>query len=75
MLKTPHRESHLSQEELTRPTGVARTTIARVETETLAKSDVSVSERLRLFEAAGYDLNVAYSVQVTGGHSKRPPHA
>lgn len=54
MVKIAQHESHLSQEELTRPASVARTTIARMET--LAKSDMSVSVRVRLFEAAGYDL-------------------
>jgi len=47
-------EAGLSQEALAQRAGVARTTVARMET--LAKGDMSVSALLRLLEAAGYDL-------------------
>lgn len=63
MLKTVRRESRLSQEELARRAGVARTTVARMET--LAKNDMSVSVLVRLLEAAGYDLKV-----VAHGHAR-----
>jgi transcriptional regulator with XRE-family HTH domain len=63
MLKTMRRESHLSQEELARRAGVARTTVARMET--LARSDMSVSVLVRLLEAAGYDLKF-----VAHGHGR-----
>lgn len=63
MLKTVRRESHLSQEELARRAGVARTTVARMET--LAKNDMSVSVLVRLLEAAGYDLKF-----VAHGHGR-----
>jgi transcriptional regulator with XRE-family HTH domain len=54
MLKAVRRESNLSQEELAHRAGVARTTVARMET--LARNDMSVSALVRLLEAAGYDL-------------------
>ena len=54
MLKSARHEAGLSQEALARQAGVARTTVARMET--LAKGDMSVSALLRLLEAAGYDL-------------------
>ena len=54
MLRNARREAGLSQEELARRAGVARSTVARMET--LAKWDMSVSALLRLLEAAGYDL-------------------
>lgn len=54
MLKQVRREAGLSQEELASRAGVARTTVARMET--LAKGDMSVSVLVRLLEAAGYDL-------------------
>ena len=47
-------EAGLSQEELANRAGVARTTVARMET--LAKGDMSVSILVRLLEGAGYDL-------------------
>ncbi|MFC0403202.1 helix-turn-helix transcriptional regulator [Paraburkholderia rhizosphaerae] len=56
MLKDARREASLSQEELARRAGVARTTVARMET--LAKGDMSVSVLVRLLEAAGCDLKV-----------------
>lgn len=74
MVKTAQRENHLSQEESTRPAGVARTTIARMET--LAKSNMSVSVRVRLFEAAGYDLKfVAYRSRTDTRRYPRMPDA
>jgi transcriptional regulator with XRE-family HTH domain len=54
MLKAVRRGSRLSQEELAQRAGVARTTVARMET--LARNDMSVSALVRLLEAAGYDL-------------------
>ncbi len=54
LLRTARLEASLSQEELARRAGVARTTVARMET--LAKGDMSVSVLLRLLEAAGYDV-------------------
>jgi transcriptional regulator with XRE-family HTH domain len=63
MLKEVRRETSLSQEELARRAGVARTTVARMET--LAKNDMSVSVLVRLLEAAGYDLKV-----VAHGHGR-----
>jgi transcriptional regulator with XRE-family HTH domain len=63
MLKEVRREASLSQEELAQRAGVARTTVARMET--LAKNDMSVSVLVRLLEAAGYDLKV-----VAHGHGR-----
>jgi transcriptional regulator with XRE-family HTH domain len=63
MLKEVRRETSLSQHELARRAGVARTTVARMET--LAKNDMSVSVLVRLLEAAGYDLKV-----VAHGHGR-----
>lgn len=54
ILKAARRQAGLSQEELAQRAGVARTTVARMET--LAKGDMSVSVLVRLLEAAGYDL-------------------
>lgn len=54
VLKAARRQAGLSQEELAQRAGVARTTVARMET--LAKGDMSVSVLVRLLEAAGYDL-------------------
>jgi transcriptional regulator with XRE-family HTH domain len=54
LLRDARAEAGLSQEELARRAGVARTTVARMET--LAKGDMSVSALVRLLEAAGYDL-------------------
>jgi transcriptional regulator with XRE-family HTH domain len=53
-LRTARLNAGLSQEALARRAGVARTTVARMET--LAKGDMSVSVLLRLLEAAGYDV-------------------
>jgi DNA-binding XRE family transcriptional regulator len=63
MLKAVRHDSKLSQEELARRAGVARTTVARMET--LAKNDMSVSVLVRLLEAAGYDLKF-----VAHGHGR-----
>jgi transcriptional regulator with XRE-family HTH domain len=63
MLKEVRRETALSQDELARRAGVARTTVARMET--LARGDMSVSVLVRVLEAAGYDLKV-----VAHGHSR-----
>jgi transcriptional regulator with XRE-family HTH domain len=56
MLKSARREAGLSQDELARRAGVARSTVARMET--LAKGDMSVSALVRLLEAADYDLKL-----------------
>jgi transcriptional regulator with XRE-family HTH domain len=54
MLKEARREAGLSQKDLAERAGIARTTLARMET--LARGDMSASALLRVFEAAGYDL-------------------
>lgn len=54
MLKDARHSAGLSQHELAEHAGVARTTVARMET--LARGDMSVSALVRLLEAAGYDL-------------------
>ncbi|QGZ65605.1 helix-turn-helix domain-containing protein [Paraburkholderia acidisoli] len=54
MLREARREAGLSQQELADRAGVARSTLARMET--LARGDMSVSALARLLEAAGYDL-------------------
>ncbi|MEN2469165.1 helix-turn-helix transcriptional regulator [Burkholderia sp. GS2Y] len=54
MLREARRTAGLSQRELAERAGVARTTLARMET--LARGDMSVSALVRLLEAAGYDL-------------------
>jgi transcriptional regulator with XRE-family HTH domain len=56
MLRSARRDAGLSQDELARRAGVARTTVARMET--LAKGDMSVSALVRLLEVAGYDLKL-----------------
>ncbi|SAI27931.1 transcriptional regulator%2C y4mF family [Bordetella ansorpii] len=63
MLKTARKSARLSQEELASRAGVARTTVARMET--LARDDMSVSALVRLLEAAGYDLKA-----VKAGHTR-----
>ncbi|MDB6142696.1 MAG: family transcriptional regulator [Pseudomonas sp.] len=63
MLKEARREARLSQEALANRAGVARSTVARMET--LAKGDMSVSVLVRLLEAAGYDLKL-----VKPGHQR-----
>jgi transcriptional regulator with XRE-family HTH domain len=55
-LREARREADLSQAQLSERAGVARTTLARMET--LARGDMSVSALVRLLEAAGYDLRV-----------------
>lgn len=54
LLKRVRLEAGLSQVELANRAGVARTTVARMET--LARGDMSVSALVRLLDAAGYDL-------------------
>lgn len=61
LLRDARRDAGLSQEELARRAGVARTTVARMEN--LSKGDMSVSALVRLLEAAGYDLRL-----VKAGH-------
>lgn len=63
MLRAARSQAGLSQSELARRAGVARTTVARMET--LAKGDMSVSALVRLLEAAGYDLRT-----VRQGHQR-----
>ena len=63
MLQSARRDAGLTQTELAQRAGVARTTVARMET--LAKGDMSVSALLRLLQAAGYDLKV-----VKAGHAR-----
>lgn len=62
-LKAARRDAGLSQAELAARAGVARTTVARMET--VAKGDMSVSALVRLLEAAGYELKV-----VKVGHTR-----
>ena len=63
MLQSARRDAGLTQTELAQRAGVARTTVARMET--LAKGDMSVSALLRLLQAAGYDLKL-----VKAGHTR-----
>jgi len=63
MLKEARRDAKLSQQALASRAGVARTTVARMET--LAKGDMSVSVLVRLLEAAGYELKL-----VKAGHQR-----
>lgn len=63
LTKEARRDAKLSQEELGRRAGVARTTVARMES--LSRGDMSVSALLRLLEAAGYDLKL-----VRPGHQR-----
>ncbi|MGS0895718.1 helix-turn-helix domain-containing protein [Burkholderia stagnalis] len=63
MLREARRAAGLSQQELAERAGVARTTLARMET--LARGDMSVSALVRLLEAAGYDLRT-----VKRGHGR-----
>ncbi|MFC3940804.1 XRE family transcriptional regulator [Pseudomonas gingeri NCPPB 3146 = LMG 5327] len=63
MLREARREANLSQEVIAARAGVARSTVARMET--LAKGDMSVSALVRLLEAAGYDLKL-----VKAGHQR-----
>jgi transcriptional regulator with XRE-family HTH domain len=63
LLRQARKDAALSQQELAQRAGVARTTVARMET--LAKGDMSVSALLRLLEAVGYDLK-----PVRQGHSR-----
>ena len=63
MLQSARRDAGLTQTELAQRAGVARTTVARMET--LAKGDMSVSALVRLLQAAGYDLKL-----VKAGHTR-----
>ncbi|RZU36806.1 helix-turn-helix protein [Fluviicoccus keumensis] len=63
MLRKARHQAGLSQAELAQRAGVARTTVARMET--IAKGDMSVSALVRLLEAAGYDLQL-----VKPGHTR-----
>ena len=63
MLKQARSDAGLSQKDLAGRAGVARTTLARMET--LARGDMSVAVLVRLLEAAGYDLRV-----VKRGHAR-----
>lgn len=54
MLKTARKDCGISQGELARRAGVARTTVTRMET--VARGDMSVSALVRLLDAIGYDL-------------------
>lgn len=67
VLKQVRKNAGLTQSELASRAGVARTTVARMET--LAKGDMSVSALLRLLEAAGYDLK-----PVKHGHARTLEH-
>lgn len=62
-LKAARLQAGLSQTDLAKSAGVARTTVARMES--LAKGDMSVSVLVRLLEAAGFDLKV-----VKSGHAR-----
>lgn len=62
LLREARREARLSQDELARRAGVARTTVARMEN--LAKGDMSVAALVRLLEAAGYDLKLVQTGHV-----------
>lgn len=62
-LRSARTEAKLTQPELAARAGVARTTLARMET--LGRGDMSVSVLVRLLEAAGYDLKV-----VKTGHTR-----
>ncbi|WP_395071005.1 helix-turn-helix domain-containing protein [Paraburkholderia silvatlantica] len=63
MLKQARSDAGLSQKDLAERAGVARTTLARMET--LARGDMSVAVLVRLLEAAGYDLRA-----VKRGHAR-----
>jgi transcriptional regulator with XRE-family HTH domain len=63
MLKQARSDAGLSQKDLAERAGVARTTLARMET--LARGDMSVAVLVRLLEAAGYDLRV-----IKRGHAR-----
>ncbi len=63
MLRQARQSAQLSQEKLADRAGVARTTVARMET--LARGDMSVSALVRVLDAAGYDLRV-----VKQGHGR-----
>jgi transcriptional regulator with XRE-family HTH domain len=62
-LKAARHAAGVSQTELALRAGVARTTVARMES--VARGDMSVSVLLRLLEAMGYELKT-----VKAGHSR-----
>ena len=62
-LKAARHAAGMSQTELAQRAGVARTTVARMES--VAKGDMSVSVLLRLLESMGYALKA-----VKAGHSR-----
>ncbi len=63
LTRQARKEAGLTQEELAARAGVARSTVARMET--LARGDMSVSVLVRLLDAAGYDLKA-----VKHGHGR-----
>ncbi len=63
LARQARKEAGMTQEELAARAGVARSTVARMET--LARGDMSVSVLVRLLEAAGYDLKA-----VKHGHGR-----
>jgi transcriptional regulator with XRE-family HTH domain len=63
LTRRARKEAGLTQEELASRAGVARSTVARMET--LARGDMSVAVLVRLLEAAGYDLKA-----VKHGHGR-----
>lgn len=63
LLKNVRAEAGLSQAQLAERAGVARTTVARMET--LARADMSVAALVRLLAAAGFDLKA-----VKAGHGR-----
>ena len=67
ILKEARLQAGLSQTALAQRAGVARTTVARMET--LAKGDMSVSALVRLLDAAGYK-----QVPVLQGHERTIEH-
>jgi transcriptional regulator with XRE-family HTH domain len=62
-LRAARHAAGVSQTELARRAGVARTTVARMET--MARGDMSVSVLLRVLEAVGYELKA-----VKAGHTR-----
>jgi len=54
LLRNMRKDARLSQRAIAERAGVARITVARMET--LASGDMSVSVLLKLLEAVGYDL-------------------
>ncbi len=63
MLKSARKDCGISQVEIARRAGIARTTVTRMET--VARGDMSVSVLIRLLDAVGYDVKA-----VKRGHSR-----